>query len=65
MSQYTIPPSRGKDGKKLGGGAAQLHFIKQLGGFDSFVENIATRAAKNTLLELEKESKKQSFKLVN
>ena len=64
MSQKTIPVSYGKNGKRLTGGAAQLHFIKQNGGFDSFVEKIAIKAARNTILELERDANKQNFRIV-
>jgi hypothetical protein len=46
------------DNKLLHGTAAQLHYVKEQGGWDAFIENITTEAAtvavKHAFREMEK-----------
>ncbi len=63
MSQKTLNVI-GKNGKKLGGGAAQLHRIKENGGWDAYHEKLIGKVTKKVYEEVMKEMDKPNLKVV-
>lgn len=63
MSQRTLVVI-GKNGKKLGGGAAQLHRIKEHGGWDAYHAELIGRVTKKVYDEVMEEMNKPAFKLI-
>lgn len=53
------------DNKLLYGTAAQLHYIKEQGGWDSFIEKITSEAATIAVQHTFKEMEKAKFKPVS
>ena len=54
----------GKNGKKLGGGAAQLHRIKEHGGWDAYHEELIGRVTKKIYDEIMDEMNRPVLKVV-
>nr|WP_288978358.1 hypothetical protein [uncultured Blautia sp.] len=54
----------GKNGKRLGGGAAQLRRIKQRGGWDAYHEELIGRVTEKVYEEIMDEMNKPSLKVV-
>ena len=52
------------DNKLLHGTAAQLHYVKEQGGWDSFIEKITSEAATVAVQHAFKEMEKAKFKPV-
>ena len=63
MSQKTLEEF-GKNGKKLGGGAAQLHRIKQHGGWDAYHEELIGLVTKKVYSEVMEEMNRPKLKRV-
>ena len=63
MSQKTLHVM-GKNGKKLGGGAAQLHRIKEHGGWDAYHEELIGRVTKKIYDEIMDEMNRPVLKVV-
>ena len=53
------------DNKLLHGTAAQLHYVKEQGGWDSFIEKITSEAATVAVQHAFKEMGKAKFKTVS
>ncbi len=62
MSQKTLHVV-GKNGKKLGGGAAQLHRIKEYGGWDEYHKELVRRTAEMVCFEIMKEMDKPKLRI--
>lgn len=54
----------GKNGKKLGGGAAQLRRIKEHGGWDAYHEELIGRVTKKVYEEVMEEMDRPRLKRV-
>jgi len=54
----------GKNGKKLGGGAAQLHRIKEHGGWDAYHEELIGRVTEKVYAEVMEEMDRPILKVV-
>lgn len=63
MSQNTLHVT-GKNGKKLGGGAAQLHRIKEYGGWDAYHKKIVESITKKVYAEVMDEMNRPVLKIV-
>ena len=63
MSQNTLHVM-GKNGKKLGGGAAQLHRIKEHGGWDAYHEEFIGRVTEKVYAEVMEEIDRPILKVV-
>lgn len=63
MSQKNLYET-GKNGKKLGGGAAQLHRIKVYGGWDAYHEEIIRRITAKVYEEIMEDMNRPRFKVV-
>lgn len=63
MSQKTLFEV-GKNGKKLGGGAAQLHRIKEYGGWDAYHEELIGKVTKMVYTQVMNEMNKPVLKVV-
>lgn len=63
MSQNSLRVM-GKNGKMLGGGAAQLHRIKELGGWDAYHTELIQRVTKKVYEEVMEEMNRPIFKIV-
>lgn len=63
MSQNTLHVM-GKNGKKLGGGAAQLHRIKEHGGWDAYHEELIGRVTEKVYAEVMEEMDRPILKVV-
>lgn len=53
----------GSNGKMLGGGAAQLSYIKQQGGWDEYNLKLVNKAAQKAYEEVIKDQQKAAFKI--
>ena len=62
MSQKTLHVV-GKNGKKLGGGAAQLHRINEYGGWDEYHKELVRRTAEMVCFEIMKEMDKPKLRI--
>ena len=62
MSQKTVRVL-GKNGKMLGGGAAQLRRIKERGGWDAYHAELIGRVAEKVYEEVMEEMNRPSFKI--
>lgn len=54
----------GNNGKLLGGGAAQLRWIKQHGGWDAYHEELISRVTKNVYEEIMEEMSRPMLMVV-
>lgn len=63
MAQKTLRVM-GKNGKMLGGGAAQLHRIKEHGGWDAYHEELIGRVTKKVYGEVMEEMNRPILKVV-
>lgn len=54
----------GKNGKRLGGGAARLRRIKQYGGWDAYHEELIARVTEKVYEEVMNEMNKPILKIV-
>lgn len=54
----------GKNGKRLGGGAAQLRRIKEHGGWDAYHKELISRITKKVYKEVMAEMNKSILKVV-
>lgn len=54
----------GKNGKRLGGGAAQLHIIKEYGGWDAYHEALISKVTKKVYKEVMEEMYRPKLKIV-
>lgn len=63
MSQKTLHVM-GKNGKMLGGGAAQLHRIKEHGGWDAYHEELIGRITAKVYAEVMDEMDRPVLKVV-
>lgn len=64
MSQKTLHVI-GKNGKKLGGGAAQLSRIKQYGGWDKYHEQLVKRVSEKVYNEVMNDMDKPNLKVAD
>lgn len=64
MSQKTLHVI-GKNGKKLGGGAAQLSRIKQYGGWDEYHEKLVKKVAEKVYHEVMSDMDKPDLKVAD
>lgn len=63
MSQKSLRVM-GKNGKLLGGGAAQLHRIKEYGGWDAYHEELISQVTKKVYEEVMEEMNRPFLRVV-